>query len=67
MHNICILNYTKTALSTTIAANIRQRIPKKPSQIDHPHNLATRQRTSKQKHNTICDGHHNAQANTHIT
>jgi hypothetical protein len=23
MHSICILNYTKTALSTTIAANIR--------------------------------------------
>ena len=41
MHNICILNYTKTALSTTIAANIRQRIPTKPLQIDHPHNLAT--------------------------
>jgi hypothetical protein len=32
--------------------------------MDNPEKLATRQRQTKQKHNTICVGHHYPQANT---
>ena len=33
--------------------------------MDNPVKLATRRRKTKQKHNTICLGHHYAQTNTH--
>jgi hypothetical protein len=32
--------------------------------MDNPEKLATRQRKTKQKHNTICVEHHYAQKNT---
>jgi hypothetical protein len=32
--------------------------------MDNPENLAIRRRKTKQKHNTICVGHHYAQTNT---
>ena len=33
--------------------------------IDRPEKLATRRRKTKQKHNTICVGHHSLCANKH--
>ena len=44
--------------------NKRQRISKGQSKKDNPEKLATRQRQTKQKHNTICVGHHYTQTNT---
>jgi hypothetical protein len=35
--------------------------------MDNPEKLATRRRKTKQKHSTICVGHHYAQANTNKT
>jgi hypothetical protein len=33
--------------------------------MDNPEKLATRRRKTKQKHNTICIGHHYMKANTY--
>ena len=48
--------------------NTHQRKPKRLSQMDNPEKLATQvtqdEEKTKQKHNTICVGHHYAQANT---
>ena len=40
------------------------RIPTGQLKIDNPEKLATRRGKTKQKHNTICVGHHNTQTNT---
>jgi hypothetical protein len=45
----------------------KQRIPKWQSKMDNPEKMATRQRKTKQKHNTICVGYHCTQANTNNT
>ena len=45
----------------------RQRIPKEQSQMNNPEKLGTPQneeKKNKEKHNTICDGHHSMQVNT---
>ena len=41
-----------------------KRILKGQSKKNNPEKLATRQRKTKQKHNTICVGYHCTQANT---
>ena len=55
-----------TLKSSLFVLNKRKRLPKSEPKMDNPVKLAiyTRRRKLKQKHNTICVGHHYAQTKT---
>ena len=54
----------RTYLEHYNAVNKHQRIPKRQPRMKNPEKLATCGTQEEEKHNTICVGHHYAQANT---